>query len=506
MTAKKLVFAGCRCWTGQDSSPASAIAVDRGTIAAVGAQATMPPWPQVDLGGRTVMPGLVDSHCHLTSAATRRLRVGLAACVSLDHVLRDVCAWGASHQGDEWIRGWGWDQHRWVAPTLPSRHDLDRVVRDRPVWLARRDGHSAWLNTLAMERLGAPESAPADLLPLDADGSPVGIVRETLMDDLALRLPAHPENVHARVVMEEQDHLLSEGIVGVHTVERARGIGVLNRVAAGNDLRLRIYVMAEAIQPEECLQPDVPISPGGFKLFVDGSLGSGTAWMLGDDGTTGTPVTTGAELAGKVQAALEHGLDPCVHAIGDRAVREVADVFEGRRVSHPERFFRIEHVQHLDASDLSRLIGPNLLLSVQPCHLLSDRPVVAALPARPGRLDFAFGTMLAAGGNLLMGTDFPIEPSDPWRNIAAALERCDEGERPWHGEERLAWPAVLRAYSAAPSRMARWGRTGVLAPGFAADLLVVERDPGVAAPWHQRVCLTMIGGDPVYSDGSIDLP
>ena len=105
-----------------------------------------------------------------------------------------------------------------------------------------------------------------------------------------------------------------------------------------------------------------------------------------------------------------------------------------------------------------------------------------------------------------MGTDFPIEPSDPWRNIAAALDRCNEGETAWHAEECLEWPAILQAYSAAPARAAGWRHTGMIVPGNAADMIIVEKDPGEGAPWHQRVCLTMLRGDVVYSDGSVDLP
>ncbi|MBN1426104.1 amidohydrolase [Candidatus Fermentibacteria bacterium] len=505
MTLERIVFTRCRCWTGGAGlGLTSAVSIDEGRIAALGDEASRAGWRHIDLGGRVVLPGLIDAHCHLTAAASRRLRVGLADCPSLDAVLDAVAGWGAAHPGDEWVRGWGWDHYRWEDSALPSRHDLDRVIPDQPVWLSRRDGHSAWLNTLAMRRLGPLPDASEDLLPCD-DRGPVGIVRETLMDELALRLPIYPMDAHFRVLMAEQEHLLSQGIVGVHTVERARGVEVLDHAAGQGALTFTMYIMGEGIPPEECHRCGASVEIQGYKLFVDGSLGSGTAWMMGDAGTTGTPVIAGEELDARVRAALEQGLDPCIHAIGDRAVRDVLDVFGRYAPHHRERAFRIEHVQHLDRGDCSRIVAPNLYLSVQPCQLLSDRPLIDRLPARPHRLDYAFETMVKAGATLLMGTDFPIEPSDPWRNIAAALDRCGEGETPWHGDERLAWPTVLDAYTAVPARMAGWRDVGVLAPGYAANFVVVDRDPGQGAPWNQTVHLTVKNGEVLFSDGSIDL-
>lgn len=505
MTHGRVVFTGCTCWSGAlPHAPTHALAIEAGRVQGLGDAALASGGRRLDLKGRTILPGLIDSHCHLTAAASHRLRVGLGTCASLEAAVDAVARWALAHPEDEWIRGWGWDHWAWERPALPSRLDLDRVIPDRPVWLTRRDGHSAWLNTAAMERLGLPSSAPADLLPLDEHDVPRGIVRETLMDDLAAMLPPYPLDLHAHVVRDEEAHLLSEGIVGVHTVERTRGIDVLRHAAEHGGLRIRLYVMAEGVAPEEAATHGLIPSPAAFKLFVDGSLGSGTAWMCGTSGaTTGTPVTAGEELDGKVHGALDHRLDVCAHAIGDRAVREVLDVFERYRDSYPDRVFRIEHAQHVNRPDMPRLAG--LFLSIQPCHLLSDRPMIARLPSRDDRRDYAYGSMARAGAHLLMGTDFPIEPSDPWRNIAAAMDRCGEGEDPWLPEERLSWPTVLEAYTRMPARAARWAGMGTLTPGSPANLIVVERDPGRQAPWHQHVCLTMVGGAVAFSDGSIDV-
>ncbi len=501
MMREPVTFVNCTCWVSPGSL-VHAVAIEGGRVDAVG-EAALGRGRRVDLQGRTVLPGLIDAHCHLTSSAARRLRVDLSSCASLEEVLEGLRTWRATHPDEAWIRGWGWDHHRWRPSRLPSREDLDRAVPDRPVWCSRRDGHSAVLNSVALELLGVSPGASPDLLPVDAEGTPTGIVRETLMDDLASRLPPVSVSDHSRALREEARALYALGITGVHTVERARGIELLSLV--GEELLLRTYIMAEGLAPDEVRQtPACRI--GGFKLFVDGSLGSGTAWMRTDGGAVGVPVTTGCHLRERVEEALDHGLDPCVHAIGDLAVHEVAEVFRPLMRRYPSRVFRIEHAQHVDEADIPLLVGDNLFLSVQPCHLLNDRHLVDALPRRPTRRDFAFFTLASAGARLLLGTDFPIEPSDPWRNMAAALQRCAEGEEPWRPHERLGWDAVLAGYTASPAVAARWHDVGTLRPGASADLIVVEEDPSRAPPWHQRVCLTIVAGRVVHTDGSIDLP
>jgi predicted amidohydrolase YtcJ len=512
-----VVFCDCKVWTGDRSAPETdAVAVEGLVVSALGPAALDKPkdWRRIRLEGRTVLPGLIDSHIHLLSLAANRLKLRLDDARSLEQAVAAVRTWAEGRPDDEWIAGRGWDHHVWADPVLPTRHDLDRVVGDRPVYLTRKDGHSAWVNSAALARVRVPDDASAELLPRDEHGAPLGIVREELMGRFSGQVPQPDEERLMAALIEEQEHLLSLGVIGVHVMEGSETLEMLNRMAADGQLQLKAYVAPGAGTPEEDLRErweGMPVRPQGLKIFVDGSLGSGTAWMLEPDssGSQGVAVTWGDELRAQVEMALRLGLDPCVHAIGDRAIRETLDAFEPFMAEHPERCFRIEHAQFIDPADMARVKAPNLALSVQPCHVLEDQHIVERLSPIPRSLAYAYGSMVAVGATLLMGTDAPVEPVDPWRNIAAAMHRAEQAGSPWHPEDKLDWEAILEAYCVAPARVAartraRAGRpAGTLAPGSDANLIVVERDPGAGPPWEQKVALTVIEGRAVFSDASI---
>jgi len=507
----EVVFRDCKVRTGDPSRPeADALAVESGVVSALGDAALAKPdqWHRISLEGRVVLPGLIDSHVHLLSTASRRLKPALDGARSLEEALAAVRKWAEDHPDDEWIVGRGWDHHVWRHPVLPTCADLDSVLGDRPVYLTRKDGHSAWVNSAALKRVRIPEDAPAELLPRDEHGAPLGIVRETLMGEFSAQLPEPDEEQLLAAVVDEQEHLWSLGVIGVHIMDGAQTLELLNTMAAEGQLRLKVYVAAGAGLPEDDLRhkwDGMRVRPQGLKMFVDGSLGSGTAWMLEPDSAEGIGVAalSGEQFRAQVDKALRLGLDPCVHAIGDRAVREVLDTFEPLMSERPERFFRIEHAQFIDPTDMARVGASNLALSVQPCHLLEDQHIMERVAPNHRYFAYAYASMAAHGATLLMGTDAPVEPLDPWRNIAAAMERAEEGVRAWHPEERLTWDQILEAYSAAPARVARWTNAGLLAPGKEASLVVVEQDPAAGAPWRQRVSLTVVEGRVVFRDGSI---
>ena len=504
---ERVVLCDCEVRTADPSIPeADALAVAGGVVCAVGPEALQKPkgWRRLSLEGRTVMPGLVDCHVHLVSTAERRLTLALGDAECLQDALAAVGKWAEEHPDDEWIVGRGWDHHIWRRPVLPTCGDLDSVVADRPVYLTRKDGHSAWVNSAALKRVRIPDDTSAELFPRDKRGAPLGIVRETLMGAFSGVLPEPDDERVVQALAQEQEHLWSLGIVGVHAMEGARGVRILGKLADSGQLQLKLYLVTGGL-PEDLRATSSRLRPQGFKIFVDGSLGSGTAWMLEPDqsGSTGVAVLGGDELRAQVAEAIRLGLDPCVHAIGDRAVREVLDAFDPLMKGHPERFFRIEHAQFIDPADMTRVGAANLALSIQPCHVLDDQHIMDRVAPNPGYLAYAYASMAANGATLLMGTDSPVEPLDPWRNMAAAMERAEEGASPWHPEERLGWDEVLDAYTAAPARVGGWRNAGTLSPGKEATLVVVERDPALGPPWRQKVCLTAIEGRVVHSDGSV---
>ncbi len=511
MDLPRVILRDCTVHTAGPTRPrADALAIDGGVVVALGSDETrhLAGWPEISLEGLTVMPGLVDAHCHLVGAATRRLRLTLDQAKSLAEVIAAMEQWIADHPKGEWIMGTGWDEMRWEIPTLPTRFDLDHVTRGKPAFLLRRDGHSALVNSVAMKKLRIDETISDDLLPKDAEGRSVGIIRENLLDEISCRLPSLSEEDVVKAIAEEQRALWAMGIVGVHTLETARRWAALNTLFEQGKLGLKVYLCAEQMSIEEIEESPFVLRPQGFKLFADGSLGSHTVLMLKPDssGSSGVVVTDVPTMRSKVDQALQHELDVLIHAIGDRAVRNALNSFQGKLEEFPHQYFRIEHAQLVQPHDLARMAAPNLAVSIQPCHLLSDRPLAERLWTGRTRWAYAYRSMQKCGATLLLGTDFPIEPADPWRNMAAAMERRSKGGTSWNPDECLDWETVLVAYTAAPARLARWFSSGTLLPGMEANLVVVEKDPAKGAPWDQRVLLTMSAGREVFSDGSLSLP
>lgn len=509
--ASGMVLRDCTVWQGDGSDvPVEAIAIKGDTIFAIGGEALRQPanWPRISLKGRTVLPGLIDSHVHLTTAAKKRLRLSLDDCSSVHDLLETVKKWAAAHRDDEWIVGSGWDDSRWKDRVSLSKRELDTVMADKPVFLVRRDRHSAVLNSLALTRLHWTNAASSALVPRDDTGDVLGIIREGVLDEFSRQLPPVPQERALEALAEEQRHLWALGIVGVHTIERKSGLELLEEFSRRKKLGLRLYVSVDGFSAHEWSAWQGEVRPLGMKWYADGSLGSDTAWMLSPDqrGTTGVAVMQGAALRTVIEEALELGLNPEVHAIGDKAVREVLDIYEPLLPGHPSRLFRIEHVQHIDKADLTRLGHDNLVLSVQPCHLLSDQEAMRRVLRSQNRLDYAYHSMLKHGGVLILGTDLPIEPADPWRNIRAAMARCDKGEKPTDPHECLSWPHVLSAYTRLPAQSAGWHETGQLVPGRKADLIIVHHDPVSELVWEQQVELTMHNGQIVHSTGSIQFP
>jgi predicted amidohydrolase YtcJ len=507
---KGIVFTDCTVWLGDGSPmPTDSLALKGERVAAVGPAALVQPisWPRISLNGSTILPGLIDSHVHLTTAAKKRTQLSLETCSSASDVLQVLKGWADSHGHDAWIVGSGWDDSGWKEAGVLSRHVLDSIVPERPVALVRRDRHSAVLNSEALKRVDAAEGASSALAPRDETGDLLGIVREGLLDEVFKHVPRIPRERFLEALSEEQRHLWSLGITGVHSVERMPSAELLEEFSTQNKLGLRLYVAGEGSSARDWASLTRQVRVQGMKWYADGSLGSETAWMLSPNGTTaGLPLMRGADLSAAVAEALQAGLNPHVHAIGDGAVHEVLDVYEPLLSHHPLRSFRIEHVQHISKSDLTRLKHSNLILSVQPCHLLSDQNAMARVPRNPGRLDYAYHSMLQHGATLIFGTDLPIEPANPWRNIGAAMVRCEDGGAPIDVNETVDWHNVLSAYTRLPAHVAGWHETGQLTPGRHADLVIVRHDPSAEPTTEQEVEITMFKGRVVHSSGSIQFP
>jgi predicted amidohydrolase YtcJ len=487
------------------TAAALAIAGDR-IVGGVGTHELALPSPdRVDLGGRCVVPGFTDSHVHFPTWALAQRQVRLEGCGSLaEAVARMRGAAGTAPTG-EWLLGYGWRSGDWADGREPTRHDLDPFSPETPVALWSKDDHSLWLNSAGLARAEGALQVPGGVVDLDAAGEPTGLLRE----ESAWAFRRHivvPDDAYVDAMRAGIRVAHARGVTAVHDKDGWLGaVRLWQRLHAEGGLTLRVWqsVPHEQLDHLEALGLRSGIGDewfriGYLKAFMDGTLGSGTAWMR--DGS-GVSITTGEELAAIVSRAARAGWPVAVHAIGDRANAEAIGAFEATAAEWRPRGLRqrIEHAQCVDPADLGRFAAAGVACSVQLSHAPSDRDLAERLWG-PERLDgaYAYGSLWAAGTLVANGSDAPIEELDPLQGIRAGVLRSLDDREAWRPEQALTVEQALLASTANPAWLSGdERRRGTLVPGRLADVVVLDRDP-VTCPIDElrelRVVATMVGG------------
>jgi hypothetical protein len=488
-------------------SRALAIAGDR-IAGGVGVHETSLASPEtVDLGGRCVVPGFTDSHVHFPTWAVAQHDVSLDGCTSLDEALARVR--GSATHG-EVLRGYGWRSGDWTNGREPTKEDLDVVTGSRPAALIAKDYHSLWLNSAALARAGGDLDVAGGVVERDARGEPTGVLREEAAWQFKARHLRIPDDEYVAAMRTGVKLAHTRGVTCVHDKDGWLGAaGLWQRLDEHSGLNLRVWQSV----PHETLPALRELSlhsglgspmlrVGYLKVFMDGTLGSQTAWML--DGS-GVQITSGDELAEIVRAAAELGWPVAVHAIGDRANREALDAFEQTREAWQPRGLRqrIEHAQCLDPADIPRFAELGVAVSAQFTHAPSDRDLAERFWG--DRLDgtYAFRSLLDSGALVANGSDAPIEELDPWAGVVAGVLRTNDGRAAWRPEQSLTLEQALHATCVAPSWLTRDERNrGTLVPGRLADLVVLDRDPFALEPAELpdvEVVATMVAGRWVHN-------
>ncbi len=484
-----------------------------GRVRAVGPAAAVsrlvpPGTPGLDLPGALVTPGFVDAHTHFATWALGRRRVQLAGARTRAQALRLVAA--AEPVGG-WVLGQGWDANAWEAP--PDRLVLD-ALHPGPVYLDSLDLHAAWLNTPALAAAGIGQETPDPFggrIVRDAAGEPTGVLLDRAVELALPALPAPPDDALLAALTEGQAEAHRLGITGIHDVESEQVLGAFRQLEAADALRLRVLFHPPVAALHRLAAAGVRsgqgsewLGMGGVKLFLDGSLGKQTAWMLEpyqNSRDRGMPITGLEDAREAVRLAAEAGIAATVHAIGDAAVRRALDLLaEAPPAAIPHR---IEHFQCVHPADLERAARLGVVVSMQPAHLLTDVPLVERFWGARGRGAYSFHSILATGATLAFGSDVPVASIDPREGVYAATVRIGrDGGAAWRPEERVDFETAVRAYAEAPARAAGVAhRRGTLAPGQDADLVAWEVDPTVAVDpavfRHARARLTVVGGEVV---------
>jgi hypothetical protein len=487
------------------TSGALAIAGDR-VVGGVGAHEHALPTPErVDLGGRCVLPAFTDAHVHFPTWSLARRDVQLDGAESLAEALARV---GSHPRHGTWLRGTGWRDAAWAEH--PGREALDEVTGEAPAALWSKDYHSLWLNSAALARADGELEVPGGVVERDAAGAPTGILREESAWRFRDRFVTVTEDEWVSATREGIKLANSRGVGAVHDKDGWLGAqAIFGRIHEREGLTLRVWQSLPydrtgelaALQLRSRVGDDY-LRLGYLKAFMDGTLGSQTAWLL--DGR-GVVLTSREELAEIVRAAAAAGWPVAVHAIGDRANREALDAFAATRdVWAPLGLRqRIEHAQCLDPADLPRFAQLGVACSVQFSHAPSDRDLAERF--WDDRLDgaYAFRSLLESGAVVANGSDAPVEELDPLAGIAAGVRRTIDGRPAWRPEEAVTVEQALHASTVAPAWLAGdERRRGTLVPGRLADLVVLDRDPVACEPDELpslQVVATMVGGRWVHN-------
>jgi predicted amidohydrolase YtcJ len=526
---------------------AEAVACIGGRIFAVGSNAEIlnlasQAAHRIDVGGRLVLPGLTDAHVHFLQYAIRRQEVSLFGVRDLDEVRRRVRQAVEKADPGQWVQGWGWDENLWDTP--PSAALLDDIALSTPVVMARMDMHTWWLNSAAMKQAGITRETPEppeSRIDRDAAGNPTGLLREWNAIRLVEEHLPRPDSGTLLAWLKEaiaNAHQL--GLTGIHDQrvqrEGRQSFRLFQALRRQGELKLRVHMNIAAERLAEAaalgLQPgfgDERLWIGHLKAFADGTMGSRTAWMIepfeGEPDNFGLAVTPTEVLWEMATQAQRAGFPLSVHAIGDRAVREVLDVLselpsrerggeEARTrlfTASPLHFsrsslpHRIEHVQVIHPNDLPRLAQAGVVASVQPVHLLTDWPTADKVWGRRARYTYAFRSLLNHGTRLALGSDAPVAPLNPMLGIYAAVARQDERGQPvegWYPEERLSVAEAIQGYTMGPAYLSgKQDVQGSIAPGKWADMIVLSQNLFEIPPEEiaeTTIDLTIFDGQVVY--------
>jgi predicted amidohydrolase YtcJ len=458
-----------------------------GTIRRIGSiDPAVAPRETIDLGERWLIPGLWDNHVHFSQWAQTAKRLDVSTAISAATAAILVAERAAAIPVGESLIGFGFRDGLW--PDAPRRELLDAAAGPIPVVLVSGDLHSCWMNSMALARYGFANH-------------PTGLLRECDSFAVLSALDTVADLVLDGWVDEAAQKAACRGVVGVVDLEMTWSLDPwVRRIAAGTDsLRIEFGIYAEHLDRAVGLglrSGDVIdgthglLTVGPYKVISDGSLNTRTAYcfdeypgLKGQDISHGLPTVSKDQLLSRMRMATQAGIRPAVHAIGDHANGIALDAFEELGCTGS-----IEHAQLLAAADIARFAKLGVVASVQPEHAMDDRDVADHYWDGRTERSFMLASLLNAGAVLMLGSDAPVAPLDPWVTMAAAVGRTRDGREPWHAEQAISRQSAL----AASAR----GRH-VVAVGDVADLAICEIDPFAASVADLRrmpVAATLLGG------------
>ncbi|EGN75146.1 Putative TIM-barrel fold metal-dependent hydrolase [Idiomarina sp. A28L] len=477
---------------------------------------------KINLLGRTVLPGLIDSHGHISSLGENLSLVDVRGTTSRTQAVAAVANYAHKNQHHEWIVGRGWNQELWPDRRFPTRQDLDEVINDRPVWLVRVDAHAGWANSKALEMAGINDDTvdpPGGQIIRDSSGKATGVLIDTAMAMVQQALPIATDEQLTDINNKAFEHLLSLGITQVHDAGvDARRLGIFRDLAAEGELPLRVNAMIASSEPTlaELLaagtfrSADDMLQINSVKVYGDGALGSRGARLIepysDDEGNTGLLINPEERVRELFTVTHNSGFQINYHAIGDYTNRLALNEFERLPASEHEYRHRVEHAQIVSMDDIPRFLALNIIPSMQPTHATSDMNMAEdRVGSERIAGAYAWREFLDQGSLIAAGSDFPVELANPFYGIHAAVTRQDRDNQPvegWYPEQRMSLQEALRSFTLDAAYAGHLDNvTGTLEPGKWADFIVLDQNPMRIKPedlWRIRIEYTFVAGKKVY--------
>jgi predicted amidohydrolase YtcJ len=531
--APDLLVVNARVWTVDPARPAAeAVAVAGDRIEAVGTTAEIsalrgPATRVVDAGGRFLMPGFNDSHIHLMTGGAQLDSVDLKDAATPEQFARRIGDRARTLAKGEWVLGGNWDEQQWAKPELPTKELIDATTPDTPVFVNRYDEHMSLANSAALRLAGVTAKTadpPGGVIVRDGKGNPTGILKDAAQSFVFRVIPAPTTDQRARTVRRALGHMASLGVTSVQDMgPDPEDVDVYAALAAAGELTARIRAvpaevgLAARLAKGPVSAPSLPfLRVSGAKGFADGSLGSTTAYFF--EPYTDAPNARGL-LADEMQpiegmrsrliAIDRAGQQLCIHAIGDRAISIVLDLFADVEAANGprDRRPRIEHSQHVAPKDFERYARLGVIAAVQPYHAIDDgKWAEKRIGAERAKTTYAFRSFLDHKVRLAFGSDWPVAPISPLEGMYAAVTRATlDGKRPggWVPEQKVTPAEAIEAYTMGAAYAEFMEKEkGSITPGKLADLVLLSGDPLRVAPEairDLRVQLTVAGGKVVYS-------
>lgn len=540
LVADKIIFNGPIYTMDENNPEVEAIAIKADTFLYVGTKSEVERYrgettEMINLEGETAIPGLIEGHAHIMGVGYNLLNLDLREAKSYEEVVDMVAERAKNAPSGTWITGRGWHQDKWIEQPemrkgFPTHDLLSEKVPDHPVYLRHASGHAALANAKAMEIAGVSRKTPqpdGGEVFMSVSGDPTGIFNETAQGLIGRVIPKSTRESDERALKLALEHCFENGITGFHEAGSGPSqVKLFKDLAEKGEIKLRLYVMLDGLDEsllreyftngiEEDLY-DNQLTIRSVKLYADGALGSRGAWLLeeysdapGIHGHNVMPMEQIADISGR---AYKSGFQVAIHAIGDRANREVLDIYEKTFKLYPENApkehrFRIEHAQHFHPDDIPRFAKLGVIPAMQTVHMSSDRPwAIDRLGLRRIRWGaYMWQTLLQSGVKIVNGTDAPVEPINPFASLYAAVSRRTLKGTPeggYESEQKMTREQALRSYTLDAAYAAfRENRKGSIEVGKWADVTILDKDI-MKIPEDDilktTVTLTMIGGEVVY--------